>query len=108
MEGENFLTINPETLSSKELWSYRDLQKLCIRLQLGGRGTREELCIKLTEWNRARQDDDSCMLVSEDCETIPMNVVGNNFSILPMSVITKSKNRKEKKEAFEFGRLERS
>ena len=37
MEGEEFLTINPDTLSDRGQWRYRDLQLLCMRLSLGGR-----------------------------------------------------------------------
>lgn len=33
-------------------WSYRDLQLLCMRLHLGGKGKRVELVEKLLDWHR--------------------------------------------------------
>jgi hypothetical protein len=32
MEGESYLVINPDTLSDRSQWSYRDIQLLCMRL----------------------------------------------------------------------------
>jgi len=37
------VTLNPELFDSPEHYSYRDLQRLCCRLKLGGRGKRTEL-----------------------------------------------------------------
>ena len=34
MEGEMFLTINPDTLNDDSLWTYRDLQLISTQLGL--------------------------------------------------------------------------
>lgn len=46
-----YVTINPEMLNDPT-WSYRDLQLLCMRLHLGGKGKRVELVEKLLDWHR--------------------------------------------------------
>jgi hypothetical protein len=85
---ERYIAINPDTFDDKEQWSYRDLQKLCVELKLGGRGSRQELVKKLTAWHRDRDvvDEDAEIHLEEANDSLPMNVVGNNFSLLPIRV----------------------
>lgn len=107
MEGERFLTYNFATFSKDAgVWSYRDIQKLCVSLGISARGKRGQLVRKLAEWHRSRYEDDSCLVPLVDPsseENIPMNVLGNNFGLLPVNVTTekptapsKSKSRKRK------------
>ena len=107
MEGEQFLTYNFATFSKDAgVWSYRDIQKLCVRLGISARGKRGHLVRKLAEWHRSRYEDDSCLVPLVDPsseENIPMNVLGNNFGLLPVNVTTekstatsKSNTRKRK------------
>ena len=46
-----YVAINPALLHDSR-WAYRDLQLLCQRLGLGGRGDRLHLIHKLRSWNR--------------------------------------------------------
>ena len=60
MEGERFLTYNFATFSKDAgVWSYRDIQKLCVSLGISARGKRGQLVRKLAEWHRSRYEDDS-------------------------------------------------
>jgi hypothetical protein len=71
MEGDQYLAINPSTLDDNSLFSYRDLQQLCIRLGLGGKGNRLELQDKLHRWHRQRHvhaNEGSAFGVSPDTE----------------------------------------
>lgn len=81
MQGQEYLTINPDTFSDRNTWSYRELQKLCGKLSLGGRGTRESLEDKLISWHRERVHTEE-----PEEEKFEMNVPGNNFSLLQMNV----------------------
>jgi hypothetical protein len=54
MDKHTLVTLNAELLDDKDTFSYRDLQKLCVRLQLGGKGKREDLVEKLQDWHRSR------------------------------------------------------
>ena len=89
MEGQSYLAINPDTLHDRNHWSYRDIQRLCKRLELGAKGSRLQLEDKLQLWHRRR--DSGCRNVvssSKDAQdvNISMNVVGNNFAILPFDI----------------------
>mmetsp|Transcript_23218 Transcript_23218/g.39325 ORF Transcript_23218/g.39325 Transcript_23218/m.39325 type:complete len:192 (+) Transcript_23218:112-687(+) len=81
MQGQEYLTINPDTFSDANTWSYKDLQILCKKLALGGRGTRDCLEEKLFSWHRERQHEDK-----PEEEKFEMNVPGNNFSLLQINV----------------------
>jgi hypothetical protein len=81
MEGEEYVALNPDSFHEDDYWTYRDLQKLCMKLSLGGRGTREELITKLTHWHREREFE-----TQFSNENYPMNVVGNNFSLLQIKI----------------------
>ena len=94
MEGEEFLTINPESFSDPKYWHYKDLQKLCAKLQLGGRGSRNSLEEKLINWHRTRHNEQSSR--SPNDSHFPMNVPGNNFSLLHINVKA-AKNRTKKR-----------
>ena len=85
---EKYIAINPDTFDDKDQWSYRDLQKLCMELKLGGRGSRQDLVQKLGEWHRGRDvvPEDEEIVIDETNDTLPMNVIGNNFSLLPIHV----------------------
>ncbi len=88
MDGEQFIAINPATLEDRNYFSYRDLQKLCLKLNLGASGRREELEEKLKAWNRGRLNNGIGMIgaLNENEESIPMNVEGNNFALLKVDV----------------------
>ena len=81
MEGQEYLAINPDTLSDTNMWTYKDLQKLCSKLSLGGKGTRDCLEAKLISWHRERGDAEEL-----EEEKFEMNVPGNNFSLLQIDV----------------------
>jgi hypothetical protein len=87
MEGQQYLTINPDTLNDRDLWSFRDLQLLCVKLSLGGKGSRIELEDKLRQWHRIRNE-----VINKEPheELIPMNVSGNNFALLQIHVTERS------------------
>jgi hypothetical protein len=53
---ESFVVINPACLGEAG-WSYRDLQLLCMKLGLGGKGSREQLINKLHTWNREHPEE---------------------------------------------------
>lgn len=90
MEGQEFLTINPDTLSDPKIWSYRDLQKIAKAVGLHANGRREKLVQSLDEWHRSRKDGTKTLVESTSDETevvnLDMNVVGNNFAILAVKV----------------------
>lgn len=92
MEGERFFAYNFATFSKDAgVWSYRDIQKLCVSLGINAKGKRGRLVRKLAEWHRSRYEDDSCLVPLVDPnseENIPMNVLGNNFGLLPVNVTT--------------------
>jgi hypothetical protein len=97
MEGEQYYVINPDTLSDCEHWSYQDLQKLCIKLKLGGRGSRNMLESKLQDWHRNR---DVRGRANDDEEIIPMNVRVNNFSLLQIKLTEKTSVKRRKSSSF--------
>merc|ERR1711991_321807 len=72
---------------------------------LGGRGKREKLVKKLTDWHRSRYDDDSCLLPvnSKEEENIPMNVIGNNFGILPVTITRTKRDSRKRKSLVDTG-----
>lgn len=91
MQGQEYLTINPDTFSDANTWSYKELQKLCAKLSLGGKGTRDSLEDKLFSWHRDRTIDEE-----PEEEKFEMNVPGNNFALLQINV-EPSKAHKGKK-----------
>ena len=99
MEGQSFITINPDTLNDSRLWSYRDLQKIGRAVGIKANGSREIIVERLQSWNRMRIDGTKTVVedhhhiaetASSDefpqTEHLEMNVVGNNFSILAVHV----------------------
>lgn len=91
MEGQQFLTVNPDTFTEKELWSYQDLQKLCKSAGIKANQKRDILIDCLQCWHRSRKDGTQTMVETvgeEECgvENIDMNVIGNNFAVLAMDV----------------------
>ena len=91
MENHEYLAANPDTFQNPDIWSYRDLQKLCVKLCIGGKGSRAELLHKLEVWHRDRKTD------KNRCENdISMNVAGNNFSLLEIKVRPKTCKRKRR------------
>lgn len=89
--------LNAELFDSPDSFSYRDIQRLCVRLKLGGKGKREVLVFKLQEWHRSRSppeksfkqrssssnDSDSD---SDTSDSHPMNVIGQRFCLMPINV----------------------
>lgn len=53
------VTLNPDLFESSDHYTYRDLQRLCCRLGLGGKGKREDLVERLQSWNRSRCENAS-------------------------------------------------
>jgi hypothetical protein len=85
--------LNAELLDSPESFSYRDIQRLCVRLGLGGKGKREVLVKKLQDWHRSRsppkkfkKSPTSRKSPDGDEISLPMNVVGQRFCLLPINV----------------------
>jgi len=105
MEGQTFFAYNVETMHEEHVWSYRDLQRLCVTLGLGGRGKRAKLVKKLADWHRSRYEDDSCLLPvkSKEEENIPMNVIGNNFGILPVTITSTRRDSRKRKSLVGIG-----
>jgi hypothetical protein len=91
MQGQEYLTINPDTFSDTNTWSYKDLQKLCSKLSLGGKGTRDSLEEKLHTWHRERLYEEE-----PEEEKYEMNVPGNNFSLLQINVAPSKQEQKGK------------
>lgn len=115
MEGEEIVVINPgtvtvgfhnfskhgwitkwyffiATLSDKNYFSYKDLQKLCKKLNIGGVGKREELEAKLVEWNRLRSENGAAVAFENDENAVPMNVIGHNFALMAINVKCQAAN----------------
>ena len=57
---QSYVAINPALLFDSR-WAYRDLQLLCQRLGLGGRGDRLHLIHKLRTWNRTHFSSSSTL-----------------------------------------------
>ena len=95
MEGEEYIAINPDTLHDSSHWSYRDLQKLCRKLNLGGKGSRSILEQKLLTWHRERPCDEESA-----AEMFEMNVPGNNFSLLQVNVVPSSRKKASRRSSI--------
>jgi len=94
MEGEMFLTINPDTLNDEEIWTYRDLQLISTQLGLKANLKRSKLVANLTKWHRGRTEDDKNLVPDkQNEENLEMNVIGNNFALLAVNVNKKRKTR---------------
>jgi hypothetical protein len=100
MDGEEFLTINPETFSDTKCWQYKDLQKLCAKLELGGKGSRLDLENRLCNWHRTRNDCDEADFSDETNSHFPMNVPGNNFSLMHINVKVAKKQTKKRRSSI--------
>lgn len=92
MEGDEYLTINPEMLSNVNAWSYRDLQKLSKKVGLSSKGKRDELVENLCLWHRCRIDAKTLVSIIDvgndhNEEILEMNVCGNNFAMLALTAI---------------------
>ena len=82
-----YICINPDHLHE---WNYRDLQRLCAQLGLGGRGKKAELVSKLLDWNRSEE-----VAREHRLSEIPMNVQSQNFAYLPINVREDRRKRQE-------------
>jgi hypothetical protein len=123
MEGEEYIALNPDSFAENEYWTYRNLQQLCMKLSLGGRGTKEELIMKLTMWHRERErfedvypdlyplksveqeKDEERQWQSQEDENkyyFPMNVNGNNFSLLQIQINEIPDSSKKRKSSLVF------
>jgi hypothetical protein len=85
-----YITINPEMLNS-ELWSYRDLQLLCMRLQLGGRGKKQELIDKLLAWHTQQHN----------AEKQDEGIAGCNFALLDLGYKLPQQNDSSEQQQFD-------
>jgi len=65
--------------------SCTDLQRLCVRLKLGGKGSRVSLVAKLMKWHRGRSPMRSAP-TSPSSEAHEMNVAGQRFNLLNVHV----------------------
>lgn len=83
-------------LGDRQFFGYRDLQKLCAKLHLGGKGSRDELEMKLLNWHRSRTNLDTAVisLSNDEDELLPMNVIGNNFALFEVDVQSTPKSAK--------------
>jgi len=99
MKNNEYLVANPDTFQNPEIWTYRDLQKLCVKLSLGGKGSRAELLQKLEAWHRQRETDKS-----QRENGISMNVAGNNFSLLEINVRPTKCKRKRRSSIIDSSR----
>lgn len=92
MDGESYITANPFTFDISTYWEYADLQRLCKKCNISAKGSREKLVQRLIEFHRQR-DKDGTTLINDDCtqnENIPMNVNGNNFAMMQVTVVPSS------------------
>lgn len=80
-----FVSINPALLAD-ERWQYRDLQKLCMSLGLGGRGNRSALVDKLRRWNRT-EFDQTKQSAHPDEVSLP-----SNFTLLDLGISVRKSN----------------
>ncbi len=92
MEGQQYLTVNPNTFDDTSTWTYRDLQKLSMVVGLKGNSSRTQLVENLQKWNRTRKDGTKTLVEAasmdeeHSTENLDMNVDGNNFAILAVQV----------------------
>lgn len=101
MAGQISTVLNAELFDSPDSFSYRDIQRLCVRLKLGGKGKREALVLKLQEWHRSRSpekksssahkskkssSDSDSDNEDENHSSLPMNVIGQRFCLMPINV----------------------
>jgi hypothetical protein len=100
MEGQEFLTINPGTLNDSNIWSYRDLQKICKALSIKANEKRSVLIENLQTWHRLRKDGTKTLVEDFESDSIEMNVVGSNFSILAVNVKPKRSNINSKRKSI--------
>lgn len=68
-----YVTFNPELFDNIEVWSRRDLQELCEKLQLGTCGKRQVLLEKLYDWHRTNDHQEK-------------DGPGQNFALLGIKV----------------------
>lgn len=101
------VTLNPELLDDHDAFSFRDLQALCKRLSLGGKGKREELVAKLKMWHRHREAPGT---PDENKSPLPMNVPGQHFALLHVNVAaaetTPSTTKKKRRRSSLLGALD--
>ena len=97
MEGHQIITLNPQMFEDCSVWAYADLQKLCTKLGLSGKGKRAELEMRLRQWHKARTVEGHCMPTVEGTggedapdSFFPLNVDGSNFSIFHVNVKSRS------------------
>ena len=115
---DTLVTINPNLLEDPDAFSYRggwpsfpqnsfcrqrrndayivrhffpDLQRLCKRLELGGKGSRGSLVAKLTAWHRHRSPSRAAPS-SPTSEAHDMNVAGQRFALLNVHVAPNANN----------------
>lgn len=81
-----YVTINPDMLR-EAAWNFRDLQLLCMRLGLGGRGTRDQLVERLLAWHRKCFRKKEADEEEEEEDDHPLSIrkrmkYASNFSLL--------------------------
>lgn len=98
MEGDSYITFNPDLFQDSNQWSYRDLQRLCKRLTLPANGSRDVLVERLHCWHRTKFTEpkaigdrtmgtfESDMQSSMDEENLEINTMANNFAMLSVQV----------------------
>lgn len=60
--GKPYFTYNPDLFDSSDCWKFTDMQQLCVKLGLGGRGTREQLLQRYVTWQRTAAPACTCLL----------------------------------------------
>lgn len=58
--SQKFFAFNPSTFDDPELWTQRDLQRLCSKLGLRATGSRADLVHRLQVWHRSSHSDPEC------------------------------------------------
>ena len=78
--ASQFFAFNPALLDDAELWSYRDLQLLAIKVGQGGGGSRQRMVQKLTDWHRRQTPAQA----ADPAPAWPN--VGSNFQLMPVDL----------------------
>ena len=82
------IAIEPASFDDHDVWSYRDLQRLCMRVGLSGGGARATLVRRLRTYHRSRSERELAEVRSHEAAW-PMNVCGQNLHLVDVNVTAK-------------------
>lgn len=111
MEGEEYYVYNPDIFDDN-YWTYKELQKLCLKLNINHKGTRNNLEKRLKKWHKERKieinenknnDNNENNNENNDYfeENYIMNVNGNNFSLLKIEIKQQQQEEQEEQQEEE-------